>query len=129
MDALPVAMDAVENEPPSGDDDVDGQPMEGSADENEDLDGVPLSIPVASILAATGVQVDDDDDDDEGNSTGTLHLLLIRWVCSHLHSHFSQISMAHRLQTRISMASQLLRRILMEFPYSTGFRSLEVVML
>lgn len=65
MDGVPATADTTDAQRETGSDDVDGEPIEGAADEgseDEDVDGVPLSVPVASILAATGVEVNDDDE-------------------------------------------------------------------
>lgn len=61
VDGLPVVNETMVAEQAHGEDNADGEPMEGkNADENEDLDGVPLYVPVASILAATEVQVNEE---------------------------------------------------------------------
>jgi hypothetical protein len=67
VDGVPLTVEAVEFDQVHSSEDLDGQPIEGGGDveeeENEDVDGAPLSVPVASILAATGMTTKDDEEE------------------------------------------------------------------
>lgn len=66
VDGVALTAETAELDQLHSSEDVDGQPIEGAGiegvEENEDVDGAPLSVPVASILAATGVTVKDDEE-------------------------------------------------------------------